>query len=486
MRAVIYGRYSSDQQREESLDAQVRFCEEYALSKGYIITKVYADKALSGKSDRRPEFQKMIKDSGKGLFDVVLIHKYNRFARNMKDHVNYESRLNDNNVQLIAVAEDFGQGKEAIIMKSLMRALSEYYIKDLADEVRKGHKENALKALHNGGYAPFGYDIVDQQFVINEFEALYVRKMFDCAVNRKGFKDLVAEMESVGIKGKRGKLIKYPSIYEILRNERYTGTYVYDTKTEKHDRRAKKNAIRIDDAIPALIDRETWEKVQEIMDERKQQPKNDYMLKGLVYCGDCGAKMVGHISPTKGTRYFECSKRCGVGSVSMDILEDKVRNYIKELLSEEQIIKTYRSLDSYSKYEKEQVEEYNKTIQSQIEKKQNQINIYINKLGEELPKEVTNEIANKIVELKRELESIKLLDPPRDFTKKQVLNWLDHIKNAPDEQVSRILISKVVANKKEVSVFSTLTPPRLGGDTPIPIRGGILPDILFSYFSQYK
>lgn len=146
--AVIYARFSSDKQTENSIEAQVRACEDYAEIHGYTINKIYSDEAVSAKNDRRPEFQKMIKDAEKGLFQTVLVHKYNRFARRMIDHVTYEDKLNQAGVDLIAVAEDFGNGKEAVIMKALMRSLSEYYILDLSTEVKKGHKETALKGLH--------------------------------------------------------------------------------------------------------------------------------------------------------------------------------------------------------------------------------------------------------------------------------------------------------------------------------------------------
>ena len=125
--AVIYARFSSDKQTENSIEAQVRACEDYAEIHGYTINKIYSDEAVSAKNDRRPEFQKMIKDAEKGLFQTVLVHKYNRFARRMIDHVTYEDKLNQAGVDLIAVAEDFGNGKEAVIMKALMRSLSEYY-----------------------------------------------------------------------------------------------------------------------------------------------------------------------------------------------------------------------------------------------------------------------------------------------------------------------------------------------------------------------
>ena len=251
MRAVIYARFSTDKQREESIEAQERACREYAAAHGYSVSAVYADRAASGKTDRRPDFQRMMRDAKSQRFDVVLVHKYNRFARRMSDHVRYEDKLNSYGVQLIAVAEDFGTGKEAVIMKALMRSLSEYYIIDLSDEVKKGHRENAMKALHNGGLAPFGYDIVDQKYVINEFEAAYVRRMYNCASDCIGFTALVDEMAAAGVRGKRGKPIKYQQIYDILRNEKYTGVYLYcpEQESSKMLQRSKPSAIRIEGTI---------------------------------------------------------------------------------------------------------------------------------------------------------------------------------------------------------------------------------------------
>lgn len=235
--AVIYARYSSDKQTEDSIEAQIRACMDYAAAKGYNVIEVYTDEAISGKGSKtalRAKYQKMLKDCAKGTFDTVLIHKYDRIARNVSEHVNITAKFQNMGIELIAVAQDFGNSNEAKIMRTLMWSLSEYYIDNLAAETRKGLKETALKGLHTGGYAPFGYDVVNQQYVINELEAGYVRKIFAAALNRKGFTDIITELSERGITGKRGKAIKYTQIYEMLRNEKYTGVYVYSAKEEKN------------------------------------------------------------------------------------------------------------------------------------------------------------------------------------------------------------------------------------------------------------
>lgn len=184
-----------------------------------------------------------------------------------------------------------------------------------------------------------GYDVVDQQYVVNELEAAFVRKIFEAARERRGFTDIIREMEVAGIRGKRGKPIKYPQIHEMLRNEKYTGVYLYSPKMEKDrgQRREKPNAIRIENALPVIIDRAIFMEVQTIMNERKQTGrKADYLCSGLVYC-QCGAKM--HVLNTnrKGHNYpyYACSAKCGAHMLKMEDVDKAAMKYLHELLSEE-------------------------------------------------------------------------------------------------------------------------------------------------------
>ncbi len=322
-RAVIYARYSSDKQTEDSIEAQLRACREYASNKQYQIIDTYIDEAVSGKTAARAQYQKLLRDCEKDKFEIILIHKYDRIARNLLEHVTLEQKLKAKNILLIATAQDFGLSNEAKIMRSLVWSMSEYYNDNLAQETKKGLKETALKGLHTGGCPPFGYDVVNQKYVINDFEAIFVRKIFDCASKRTGFVDIIQEMESCGVKGKRGKPIKYPQIYEMLRNEKYTGTFIYSPNEEKNrtNRRNKPNAIRIENAMPQIISKEQFQEVQKIMSERKQTGKTKYLCSGLVYCR-CGAKMHAIKSKKKGHEYlyYNCSKHCGAPVVHMEVV----------------------------------------------------------------------------------------------------------------------------------------------------------------------
>ncbi|NLV85695.1 MAG: recombinase family protein, partial [Clostridiales bacterium] len=322
-RAVIYARYSSDKQTESSIDAQVRACKKYADEHGLTVVEIYKDEAISGKGssvNKRAGYQKMLRDVKKNKFDIVLIHKYDRMARSVVEHFTFAAKLEEENVELIAVAQSVGDGKEAKLMKTLYFVLSEHYLDNLSEEVKKGHKENAIKALHNGGVPPFGYDVKDKRYVINELEASYVRRMFQLAIEEKGYTELIKEMAAAGIKGKRGAEIKYPQINEILKNEKYTGVYLYcqTEAKERHDRRTKEGAIRIEDAFPPIIEKETFLLVREKMKKRSRTgraAKREYLCSGKVFCS-CGAPMHASTTTRKGHEYpiYSCSNRCGIGT----------------------------------------------------------------------------------------------------------------------------------------------------------------------------
>ena len=161
MTGVIYARYSSDNQREESIEGQLRECKEFAEKNDITILGTYIDRALSAKTDNRPDFQRMIKDSEKNMFDVVIVWKLDRFARNRYDSAHYKSILKRNGVKVISATEIISQGAEGILLESLLEGYAEYYSAELSEKVIRGMKENALKCKYNGGTLPIGY-VIDE------------------------------------------------------------------------------------------------------------------------------------------------------------------------------------------------------------------------------------------------------------------------------------------------------------------------------------
>ena len=371
-------------------------------------------------------------------------------------------------LSLLIMRVVFGHFFGSAIMKALMWSMSEYYSDNLANETKKGHRETALKGLHNGGYAPFGYDVVDQKYVINELEAAYVRKLFACALDRQGYKEVLKEMKDAGIVGKRGKEIKYPQVYEILRNEKYCGVYLYSESEERDrsERRTKPNSIRIENAYPAIIDRATYEEVQKIMTERKQSGQRaNYLCSGLVYCACCGAKMHVYKSTRKGHTYYyyRCSKACGSSVVKMEDVDNAATAYVRELLSADTQLKVAQVLRTYKGHEKDRVESFQAAVAKKIAEKETAYNnLLTNMTSAVLPAEVIKDISDKMSKLKNEIEELKEATPPEDYSVDVIQEWLQSIRSAPDEKAVHLLIDRIEAvrteDKTDFNISTTLKP----------------------------
>lgn len=472
MKAAIYTRFSSEHQTEMSTQAQVRACSEFANNSGMDIYRIYSDEAISGteeKTDQRAQYQAMLADAKQHRFEVLLIHKYDRVARSLEEHVRLSKMMEKEKIPIIAVAQNFGASIEGDFAKQMMWVLSEYYSKNLAKEVRKGHREVALKGLHNGGPAPFGYRVVDQKLEIEPEEAVYVRKMFDAALNRKGQKGVIRELKEAGVRGRSGKEIKYPQIYEILRNEKYAGIYVYSVEGCRHrkTRLETEGAIRIDGAIPAIVDKNTFYEVQKIMDERKQcgKKQNEYLCSGLVYCQKCGSKM--HIHRAKDRHggkyvYYFCSSTCGAPTVREEVVNKAVTDYLREFLSDAMQLKIAHFLRTYRDHKKDCRQTYAAVVKKQIASKQTEYdNLVKNLSAATFAPEIIQDLNGRLKTLKAEIEALETAEPPEEYSTNTILEWLKAIKAAPDQRAVHLLIERVEVSsdqeKTDVNVVSTLT-----------------------------
>lgn len=218
--AVIYARFSSDMQREESIDAQVRACKYYAQNFGYNIIRIYADRAKSGRYIRkREQFQAMLAASAEGMFSAVLVHKLDRFGRNGMDTLESQKILEQNGVELISVKERLDKTPQGKLMLYVIVGMNEFYSANLAQETMKGLKENAYKCLYTGGIAPLGYDVnPDKTFRINETEAEAVRLIFKMYADGCGYTEILRTLSARGLKTKRGRPFGSNSLHDLLTN----------------------------------------------------------------------------------------------------------------------------------------------------------------------------------------------------------------------------------------------------------------------------
>lgn len=350
-KAVIYARFSSHNQRDESIDAQERACREYAQRNGLQIIEIYADRAKSGTSSEREEFQRMIKDSGDKKFRYLLIHKLDRFSRNKYDAVIFKKKLRMNGVTIISVTENLDDSPESIMLESVIEGMAQYYSSNLAREVRKGQRETALQHKHLGGTPPLGLEVDPdtRKYVINEKEAEIVQTIFEKYADGIGYNQILSYLNSMGYRTKRGNQFGKNSLYSILENEKYVGTYVFNKRLEKNavgkrnpTVRPREEWIIAEDVIPAIIDQRTFDIVQAKMLENKRKAgqytaKEIYLLSGLIFCGECGRSMCGNVR-TNGRRSgnyasYRCSGRHNKqGCHNKEIRRDYIDNYVLDEL----------------------------------------------------------------------------------------------------------------------------------------------------------
>lgn len=335
LRVVIYARYSSDMQREESIDAQIRYCKKYMESyEEYELVEIYYDEAKTAKEDieNREHFQRMIADGKDGHYDIILVHKFNRFARNKLDSAIYKKKLRDIGIRVISASQAIEDTPEGRMMESLIEAMDEYYSENLGLEVIKGLKENAFKGRRIGSMAPLGfYYDEDGKLREDKSRSHIVKEMFDLYLEGYGKLAIANKMSAKGYRGLRGKSFSDNAVSKILRNEAYTGTFTCTIGGEE---------IRIENNHDVIIDIVTFNKAQEIAKKRADKPRlqnnHTYSLTGKMRCGICGGGYVGsgwtmrkNVHGNKVPVYsYRCTNRRVHKCYNHNIRQDEIENYI--------------------------------------------------------------------------------------------------------------------------------------------------------------
>ena len=402
MKGVIYARYSSDNQREESIEGQLRECKEYAERNDITILGTYIDRALSAKTDNRPEFQHMIKESAKGLFDVVLVWKLDRFARNRYDSARYKNLLKKNGVKVISARENISEGSEGIILEAMLEGYAEYYSAELSEKVIRGLTDNALKCKYNGGTVPMGYYIDEQQYYqIDPKTAPVVLEMFTKYSEGATMQELVNLLNSRGMRSIRGGKITLNIMNHLLKNRRYMGEYSYRDVVKEN-------------GIPAIVPKELFERVQERLAKNKKAParhkaEDDYLLTTKLYCGKCGSFMVGESGTShtmKVHRYYRCvntkkKKLCDKKAVKKDWIEDLVVNYTMKAIMNDEVME--RLIDTLMELQKKESTDL-PLLKKQLAETEKGINNMLNAIQAGIFTPSTKQRLDELEETKSQLE----------------------------------------------------------------------------------
>lgn len=494
MIAAIYARYSSDNQREESIDAQVRAINEYARKNGHTIVRIYTDEARSATTDNRPQFLQMMKESATGMFNAVIVHKLDRFSRDRYDSAFYKRQLKKNGVKLISVLENLDDSPESIILESVLEGMAEYYSANLSREVMKGMKETAYQCKHNGGIAPLGYDVLpDKSYGINTHEAEIVRMIFHMYVEGVSYRKMTEILNGKGYKTKLGRNFVNNSIHEILVNEKYKGVYVFNRvpklvngKRNNHVVKPDEEIIRIENGIPAIVSKELWDEVKKIMTKRGRNPaansaKENYLLSGLIICGKCGCGMTGtrKFAGRNKSLYlsYECSGRkrkhiCDMKAVGKDLVERIVIKQLeKGIFSEKAILKLSEKLAEHALHMTKQISknihDYNSELRGIERQIENLLNAIANGMFHQSMKEKLDLLESQKNTLIVRIEEAKIQMSINSPSKESIRAYLEKdadIKNKSPEDQKRIIQTYV----KKVVVHDD----RIDTDTIVNLTGG--------------
>lgn len=460
-KAVVYARYSSDKQTEQSIEGQMHTCEKYAKEHNITIVDKYIDRAMTGTNDNRAAFQKMIKDSSKKEWQYVLVYKLDRFSRNKYESAIHKNTLKQNGVKLVSVMELIPDNPEGILLESVLEGINQYYSAELSQKVKRGIKESLAKGKYPFGTPPFGYSAVNNILQINDKEAdvlKHIYSLYESGYTGPEISKILAE-ENIS---NRGKPFSKDYIYKLLSNSAYTGNYEHD-------------GISYPNVYPQIIEEEQFKNVNKIFSDNKGKRKfrtnTKYLLTPKLICGICHKRMQGTYGTSKTKKrnyYYMCptarTDACNKKPVKLEYLDKVVMNAIYKVFKNKKILDYF--VDKL--YELHTIKK-DKTAIDLLQKNLNDLNTRIESLVESLANGIKSEaIYAKLQELEDEktytLRKLKLekVKSYNNLTKDNIRNYLLNLykDNSKNEQFDHLVIDKLVRNiviypKKIAIVFRT-------------------------------
>ena len=428
LNGVISARYSSHGQREVSIEQQVKECREYAAANNISISAIYADERISGTTDKRPEFQKMIRHAERGMFEVIVAWKSSRIGRNMEDGLYYERRLAGFGVQILYAKEDYGDNAAGRFARRTMMNVNQFQSESASEDIKRGLLHNAMNNMITNGTLPLGYKKdKDGKYALDKPRAALVKEIYKRVDKGETFMDIARDLNSRGLKTSQGNDWNKNSFHRILSNERYLGIYIY-------------GEIRTPGGIPRIIDEELFLRVQDKLGNRgvkkRYRANGEYLLTGKLFCGECGALMVGYGGTSKTGKqhhYYNCKnrlqKKCDKAYIRREWIEREVTVALQNLLMDDNVIhKIADSVVAYCKMYRERSEIG--ILEEQLRETRKALRNVMNAIEQGIITETTKE---RMVELEKEqkriqnlllLESSDLLSIPKE----DILLWFSSLR----------------------------------------------------------
>ena len=428
LKAVIYARFSCSKQREESIEGQIRVCREYAMYHDIEIVDTYIDRAVSGRTDTRPEFARMMRDSTYKKFNLILVWKFDRFARNHYDSAHHKWILKNSNVKVVSATEYILPGPQGIMLESLHDAMAEMYSATLSENVRRGMSENALKGLWNGGSVPLGYRVnSDRKLEVDPESALVVKEIYKLYSDGSTIMDIFNYLNKMHITRPNGHPLSYNAIRKVLTNRLYIGEYNH-------------SGIKIENAIEPIVSVEMFDIIQSKLARNARAParrtaKEEYLLTTKLFCGKCGAMMVAQSGTSKTGRihkYYACTRQkkhlCDKRMLHKDQIENFVVRKTMEMLTQPKMIdKLSKMLFDLQNEESSLLA----SLERQYKEKEKEINNLLNAVQKGL---ATDILLARLDELGKERDAIAESIAKEEiktpiFTQQQFKDALNRFKN---------------------------------------------------------
>ena len=446
--AVIYARFSSHNQREESIEQQVAECKVFAAQQGLEVTEIYSDAAQSGRTENRSQFLRLQRDAKKGKFTNIVAYKSNRIARNMVNALTFENDMEKLGVKLYYAKEEFGNNAAGRFALRMMMNVNQFYSENMAEDIRRGMEDNAMKCKVNGP-APYGYKSGKSgTYEIDEPAAAVVREIFTRVACGDSFVDIYTDLNNRGLKTRKGNKWGRSSFQSILKCEKYTGVYIYDN-------------IRVEGGMPEIISKEMFLKVQRILGTKgnpqgRHRINGDYLLTGKLFCGECGHHMMGLSGTGKNGLlhyYYGCSgkkekPRCSKKNVRRDELEYEVARLVQTYILQDDVI-TWLA-DTLIKYQEEHSSDGDMTIlNTQLSETEKSIKNLMAAIEQGI---ITPSTKERLMELESEKSKIEnnitlLKADTITVSKEQIGGWLDSFRdgNIKDKRFQKRLFDSFLS-----------------------------------------
>lgn len=464
--AVIYARFSSSRQREESIEGQVKECTAFADYEGYSIINVYADRAISGRTSERPEFQRMITDSKQKTFQYVIVYTFDRFSRDSYDSANYKHILKKNGVRVISAKERTDDSPAGILMERVFEGFAEYYSLELAQKVKRGMALNATKGIWSSGAAPFGYMKDAEGKLIQDKEQVpALVKAFEMAAEYQPIIDIARYLNMLGFKPPNASKhnFNYQSVMRLLQNPIVVGKFVW------------KDIVIEDYPGARIISDELYEMAQARLNSSKRKGvvnvcrSNKYTLSGKIFCGNCGRPMNGTSAAGRNKEkhyYYKCSgtikgrHECNLPAITRYEIEAEIHKKIVEVLHNKATIATIarEAIDIANSYEDTELLAMRRRLTQAQSEAQKAVDLLVKTDTPSEPlMDRLNSLESEIKQLKEEIAKRDALVPKRNITAEMIEYFLHKMSKEPKQSLFDAMIHKVVVTKKDDDEYFTVT-----------------------------